>query len=115
MSTRKKIGIFVAAIVLLLAMALVGCGKTTKTTTSTGTTTGTTSEHTHTLVYHEAVAATCLADGNVKYYVCSSCGTYFADEEGSEETTLSAVAGASATIRKTSNGEYRLTEGEEGR
>ena len=43
------------------------------------------SVHTHTLVKHEAVAATCTTGGNVEYWYCSGCQKYFSDSEGKNE------------------------------
>ena len=40
--------------------------------------------HKHTLVFHEEVKATCITDGNICYYECSSCGRYFLDKDGKE-------------------------------
>ncbi len=42
---------------------------------------------THTLVHHEAVAATCTQDGTIEYWACSNCGKLFADEAGTQEIT----------------------------
>ena len=41
-------------------------------------------EHTHTIVRHEATAATCEATGNTVYYSCE-CGKFFSDAEGTTE------------------------------
>ena len=40
---------------------------------------------THNMTAHDAVAATCIASGNVAYYSCSVCGKNFKDEAGTEE------------------------------
>ena len=45
----------------------------------------------HVLAYHEAVAATTEAPGNLAYWECTECGTLFADEAATTETTLEAV------------------------
>ncbi|MBE7086519.1 MAG: hypothetical protein E7366_05165, partial [Clostridiales bacterium] len=42
----------------------------------------------HVYSYHEAVAATCLKDGNVAYYNCLTCKLYFADEAGTPIDTI---------------------------
>ena len=45
----------------------------------------------HALTYHEAVAATTEAPGNLAYWECTECGALFADEAATTETTLEAV------------------------
>ncbi|MBP3204007.1 MAG: InlB B-repeat-containing protein, partial [Lachnospiraceae bacterium] len=42
----------------------------------------------HTLTKTEAADATCEADGHAAYWTCSVCGKLFADEAGTQETTL---------------------------
>jgi len=39
----------------------------------------------HDMVHYDAVAATCIKDGNSAYCECSRCGRYFSDEEGTKE------------------------------
>lgn len=39
---------------------------------------------THEMTHHDAVAATCVAEGNVEYYSCSNCGKNYADEDGTQ-------------------------------
>ncbi|MCD8344941.1 MAG: hypothetical protein LUC38_03160 [Oscillospiraceae bacterium] len=46
-------------------------------------------EHTHTLTKTSAKDATCTTDGNVGYWYCSSCGTYFSDKNATTEISLS--------------------------
>ena len=41
----------------------------------------------HTVTKVPAKAATCAAAGNIEYYVCSNCGKYFSDAEGTIEIT----------------------------
>ena len=41
--------------------------------------------HQHTLVKHEAKAATCIEDGNIEYYECSECGLKFIDESAQQQ------------------------------
>ena len=41
--------------------------------------------HTHTMTFHEAVAATAYKEGNVAYYHCETCGKNYADEAGTQE------------------------------
>ena len=41
--------------------------------------------HKHTLVKHDAVAATETVSGNIEYWVCEECGRYFSDPEGNTE------------------------------
>jgi hypothetical protein len=41
--------------------------------------------HTHTLVHHAAVAATCTEMGNREYWQCSGCGNVFEDEDATRE------------------------------
>lgn len=43
--------------------------------------------HTHTLVAHEAVDATCTTDGHGAYWECSACGKKFSDAAGTTEIT----------------------------
>ncbi len=43
--------------------------------------------HTHAMAYTAAADATCAAVGNVEYYYCSACETYFADEAGNTVLT----------------------------
>ena len=43
----------------------------------------------HVLTEKPAVANTCEADGNIKYYICSTCGKYFSDENGKTEISAS--------------------------
>ena len=38
--------------------------------------------HTHRLAPVEETPATCTEDGNIAYWVCGTCGEYFADENG---------------------------------
>ena len=41
--------------------------------------------HQHYMRHVDAVAATCIKDGNAEYWICSTCGKYFSDAEGEEE------------------------------
>ncbi len=41
----------------------------------------------HTLVHHDAKAATCTETGNVEYWQCSVCGKKFSDKDGKNEIT----------------------------
>lgn len=50
-----------------------------------------TPKHTHSLVKHAAVEATCKATGNLEYYTCSGCDKVFSDADGTQETTVSAM------------------------
>ncbi|MDE6302854.1 MAG: hypothetical protein K2M36_04650, partial [Clostridia bacterium] len=43
----------------------------------------------HSLVKHNAVAATCIEDGNIAYWDCSVCEKYFSDAEAENEITAS--------------------------
>lgn len=43
--------------------------------------------HTHTLVAHEEVAATCTTEGCAAYWECSACGKKFSDAAGTTEIT----------------------------
>lgn len=42
-------------------------------------------KHRHSLVEHEAVAATCTEEGSSLYYSCEGCGKYFSDAQGQNE------------------------------
>ena len=69
-----------------------GAGEATITvTTADGNKTATctvTVTHVHTTTKTEARPATCTEAGNTEYWYCSGCHKYFADEAGTEETTL---------------------------
>ena len=43
--------------------------------------------HTHELTYVPAVDPTPAKPGNIEYWLCEACGTYFADAEGAQEIT----------------------------
>ena len=45
----------------------------------------------HTLVKTDAKASTCTEEGNITYWTCSVCGKFFADEDGKNEITETAV------------------------
>lgn len=74
--------------------------------------------HTHTMIYVEAVAATCTEDGYSAHWECSGCGKYFSDEKGEEEINpedikieakghvLQYVAAKDATEKEAGNKEY---------
>ena len=70
-------------------------------------------EHTHSLTKVDAVAATCLKEGNAEYYKCS-CGKIFADENGTQETTLEAIKTTGAHNYE-AKAEQKATYYEEGR
>lgn len=77
-----------------------------------------------TMVEHPAVAATCITEGNVKYYTCTNCGEYFLRDENTKDKivatktsadkvkiskkdhTLTKVYGKPATCTETGNIEY---------
>ncbi|MBO4572731.1 MAG: hypothetical protein J5762_03070, partial [Clostridia bacterium] len=44
----------------------------------------------HNMAHIEYLAPTCTTDGNLEYYYCDRCDKYFADENGTTETTLAA-------------------------
>ncbi len=48
---------------------------------------------THAMTHHDAVAATCIAEGNVEYYSCSNCGKNYANEAGTQvlETIVTTI------------------------
>lgn len=48
-----------------------------------------TETHAHSLKKTEKRDATCVADGNIEYYVCESCGKLFSDGEGTKEIDYS--------------------------
>ena len=51
--------------------------------------------HTHNMTHHEAVAATCVATGNVEYWTCdhASCnGIYYANAEGTDTLNDTIIA-----------------------
>ncbi len=43
--------------------------------------------HTHTLTKVDAADASCTSDGHKAYYVCSGCGLWFSDAEGTRQIT----------------------------
>lgn len=45
----------------------------------------------HTFEKAEAVAASCLASGNIDYWYCTKCGRKYSDAEGSDEITGSVI------------------------
>ncbi len=61
-------------------------------------------EHTHNLTHVEAVDATCTTDGNLEYWYCSECNTYFLDEDGTETTRKVGI-----TISATGHTEEEVT------
>ena len=48
--------------------------------------------HTHNLVRHEAVAATCETAGSVEYWECVSCGEKFSDADGTPPISDTSLA-----------------------
>ncbi len=58
--------------------------------------------HTHHLTYVEAKAATCTAEGNIEYWLCT-CGKYFRDENATEE-----ISGSDITVPKIPHTEETL-------
>ena len=46
-----------------------------------------TAPHFHTMVHYEAKEPTETEDGNIEYWMCTGCGKYFLDEEGTIATT----------------------------
>ena len=57
--------------------------------------------HTHNMVSHPAVEATCIAAGNSAYYECQGCGKFFSDEAGEHE-----IENNSWIIPKNDNHDY---------
>ena len=47
--------------------------------------------HTHSMTKHNAVEATCAAQGSIEYYECTGCGKLFSDAQGSSEITAAAT------------------------
>ena len=45
-------------------------------------------KHTHAIVETAAKAATCLDEGNIKYFTCSVCNKLYSDDKGSAEIAL---------------------------
>ena len=50
-----------------------------------------TAPHVHHMVHFDAKEATLTEDGNIEYWLCTSCGKYFADEEGTQELSKEEV------------------------
>lgn len=44
-------------------------------------------EHEHSLVKYDSKEATCLEDGYIEYWECSTCGKRFGDSDGTQELT----------------------------
>ncbi len=44
-------------------------------------------EKRHNLIHHPAVAATATSDGNIEYWECETCGTFFSDSSGENAIT----------------------------
>ena len=44
--------------------------------------------HTHQAEHVQAKAATCTEDGNIEYWYCPACGSYFSDAALTTEITL---------------------------
>ena len=63
--------------------------------------------HTHTMVKHSAVAATCGAEGNIEYYTCSGCNKYFKNSNGTAEITKAQTV---TSALGHSWGEWRITK-----
>ena len=60
-----------------------------------------TETHAHSLKKIEKRDATCVADGNIEYYVCESCGKLFSDGEGVNEITAAdTIVAARHSLRK---------------
>lgn len=67
---KKGILIFFAALIIMACtFVVVSCD----------------SKHEHTLIKHEAVAATCTRDGNIEFWECKDCKKYFSDSTGNKE------------------------------
>ncbi len=49
-------------------------------------------DHTHVMTKTNSKNATCTENGNIEYWSCSSCGKYYADQDGIREITLSETA-----------------------
>ena len=47
--------------------------------------------HMHKLTHVSGKAATCVAEGNIEYWVCSDCGKYFSDESAKTEIDKNSV------------------------
>lgn len=47
--------------------------------------------HVHTMEYHARQDAACLSTGNVEYWFCTDCGSYYLDADGSMETTADEI------------------------
>ena len=60
---EKRIYILLGCLVMLFALGLSGCKK-----------------HQHDAKVVEATSATCLKDGNIEYFYCEECDTYFKDQ-----------------------------------
>lgn len=66
---KKLFGFFACSIIVCLSIfAFVGCDS-----------------HKHTLIKHEAIAATCDEDGRTEYYSCDECDKFFQDENAKTE------------------------------
>ena len=77
-----------------------------------------TAPHIHKIVHFPAKEATETEDGNKEYWMCTSCGKYFSDEEGTQEITWDDIvipkSGSEpepeGTVIETGGAEYKVTE-----
>ncbi|MCD7890010.1 MAG: hypothetical protein LUG23_08905, partial [Oscillospiraceae bacterium] len=71
-------------------VAVTDCGDGTYTFTmpSSAVTVSADVSHAHSLTKTDAVAETCLTDGNIEYWYCSVCGNYYSDEDCTTEVAL---------------------------
>ena len=61
-----------------------------------------------TMVEHPAVAATCITEGNVKYYTCTNCGEYFLRDENTKDKIVATKTSADKV--KISKKDHTLTK-----
>lgn len=80
---------------------------------------GSLTQHTHTLVYHEAKVATCYSIGNIEYWHCLSCNKKYMDQFGSKELVdvvlpISKLSHEGGTVVKDAIRETELNDGYSG-
>ena len=93
---RNKL--FKIFLLMFVVFALVGCKNDENKNEPT--------EHTHELVFHEAVEATTEKEGNTAYYSCKGCDKYYSDKDGKNE--IAKDSWVIAKINVTDKGTYTI-------
>ena len=88
MKTINKILIIGAVVLCGVSAVVVGSVLGSNSTPTSDSTGSGTSEHQHALTHIEAVAATCTEAGNIEYWTCEECSSFFADEEATDSIAI---------------------------